>query len=121
MDKKKKIAQDYLAKHPDAAKVYLKTGMKSWYSSEVTTVFFVNGEEPVHFYEGMSQGILLLPGRNVLDVAAGSTRPGILHKNVTTQVEPSKQEVEAEPGKSYTLGFNFKEEHYVFEEKAAKA
>ena len=116
MNNRKKTADDFLSAHPDAARVYLKTGMKGMLSSEETTIFSVNDQDPVFFYENRTQGVLLLPGKNVIEVAYGQTRPGILHKNVTTQITPSKQELEIEAGKRYRLGFNMDEKSYMFEE-----
>lgn len=113
---KRDQADAFLASHPDAARVYLQTGMKGL-TSDATTVIDVDGEAPVHFYEGRKQGILVEPGKRVLNVAYAWTRPGILHKNVTTEVEPSRQEVEVEAKKSYILGFDKKAEAFVFTEK----
>lgn len=110
-------ADAFLSEHPDAARVFLQVGMKGL-SSDAITVISVDDNAPVFFSEGRKQGVLLAPGRHILEVAYAWTRPGILHKNVTTQVEPSRQEVEAEARKTYKLDFNREEEEYVFEEIA---
>lgn len=119
INRKKGDALQYKREHPEAATVYLKTGMASLFTSETITVLEVNGAEPVLFYEGTKQGFFLLPGKSVIEVECSWTRPGVVHKNVTTQIAPSKQEVEAEAGKQYRLGFDREAKTYVFEELAA--
>ena len=117
---RKAKAEQYLSEHPDAAKVYLQNGMKGL-THEATTVISVNDEPPQLFYEKMKQGVLLLPGTNILEVTYAWNKPGILRKNVTTTYEASKQEVEVEPGKNYRLGFDRDAESYTFEELPAPA
>ena len=68
------------------------------------------------FVEGMNYGIYLKPGNRELTVRAISTRPGILHKRVTTVWGPMKINVNIEPEKRYELRFDKKEEQFsVFE------
>ena len=116
MAKKQAVVDAFLAEHPEASKVFLSTGIKGL-SSDQMTVLGVDGEPPMLFYDGRRQGVVLLPGQHVVEVAYGWTRPGLLHKNVTTQVEPSKQEVEIEARREYLLSYDRDGEHYVFEEK----
>lgn len=119
IQRKKDDAEQFQRDHPEASKVYLKTGMTGLLTSEEVTILGVNDNEPVLFYEGLKQGFFLMPGKSVIEVSCSWTRPGVLHKNVTTEVAPSKQEVEAEAGKAYRLGFDRDAETYVFEELTA--
>lgn len=118
MQGQKNKTDQFQIEHPDAARVYLRAGVKDIYFGGTMTVFHVDGEEPIRFHEslGLKEGVLLLPGKRVLDVAYGWSRPGIVHKSVTTQIAPSKQEVEPEAGKSYKLTFDRSEKVYVFKE-----
>ena len=116
--KKKAAAEAFLAAHPDAAKVFTKMGLWGLYGE--LTAIGVDDQPPTEFYEGLmaGQGFLLLPGGHVVEATYAWTRPGILHKTVTTRIGPSKLEVVAEPGKRYRLSFNRREEQYRFEELA---
>jgi hypothetical protein len=118
MKKKKAEQEEFLRTNPGAAKVYTKLGIGSLYSAEAITVTGVNDESPMMFYDGLwnGQGFFLLPGTSVVDVEYARTRPGILYKTVTTRTGPTRQELTAEANKRYRLGFNRKEECYVFEE-----
>jgi hypothetical protein len=111
MNKKKNAAAKFLAEHPTAARVYIKGAAQG-----ALTVISVNNERPVTFIEGMKSGFFLLPGENVLELTYQWTRPGVLHKTVTTTVGPNKIKVTAETEKSYNIGYNKKEETYNFEE-----
>ena len=50
----------FLAKHPDAAKVYLV--QRIGIASHTTVVYLVNGEKPVMFMEGIKTGFYVTPG-----------------------------------------------------------
>lgn len=121
MQGKKEKTEQFRRDHPEAATVYLRTGLKDIYFAGTMAVFDVDDEEPIRFYEGMGlkEGLLLLPGKRVLNVSYGWSRPGIIHKTVTTQIAPSKQEVEPEAGKTYRLTYDRKENVYVFSEMTA--
>lgn len=121
MQGQKEKTEQFQRDHPEAARVYLRTGIKDLYFGGTMTVFNVDDEEPIRFHEGLGlkEGLLLLPGKHTLEVAYGWSRPGLVHKTVTTQIAPSKQEVEAEAGKTYRLTFDRSEKVYVFSEMTA--
>ncbi len=112
MKKKKAQAADFHAAHPNAAKVYITGVMQG-----SLTVLSVNDDVPNNFYEGTKQGFFLLPGANVIEVQYTWSKPGIVHKTVTTTVGPNKIKVEAEPYKVYTINYDKSEEQYIFREE----
>ena len=118
MKKKKAEQEAFASANPTAAKVYTKLGLGDIFSSEAVTVVAVNDGPPTPFYDGIKegQGFFVLPGKSVIDVEYARTRPGILHKTVTTRTGITKQEIDAQPGKRYRLGFNREGEHFVLEE-----
>lgn len=104
-----------LSEHPDAARVTIKN--VNWlFFTRTTTVLSVDGKEYAKFVKGFSVGFYLTPGVHELTVSFSKTRPGILHKQVTTIYDPVKISVTAEAGKEYRIYFNHKTEQYVFEE-----
>jgi hypothetical protein len=109
--KKKNNAAAFLNQHPDAARVYIAGA-----AAGTLTVLSVGDDRPNTFIEGVKQGFFLLPGENTLEAQYTWSRPGVLHKTVTTTVGPAKIKVTAEAGKSYQLRFDKKEETYSFTE-----
>jgi hypothetical protein len=110
--RKKKInASVFLEKNPDAARVYIVGA-----ASGTLTVLSVGGDVPNTFVEGIKQGFFLLPGESVLDVQYTWSRPGVLHRVVTTTVGPTKIKVTADARKSYDIRYDKKAEEYVFTE-----
>lgn len=110
----KKKAQQYLQAHPDAAKVMLIQKIAG-IVSESLVIISVNGEKPVMFTEKGKSGFYALPGENTIELSYSWTRPGVLHKNVTYTIDPGKQQITVEAGKSYGIRYDRDEEHYVFE------
>lgn len=114
MRKLQDTSADFLKRHPEAAHVFLTH--RGFVVSEVVTIYTVNGENPVHFHEEGKSGVLLLPGKNSVEVSWAHNRPGVLHKNVTTTTDVVEKILDVEPNKSYLLGFDRKEECFTFEE-----
>jgi hypothetical protein len=114
MRKMKASGEEFLATHPDAAKVYLTT--KTFITSEAVTVYSVNGDGPVKFMEGMKTGFYLLPGTSSVEVCYSYTRPGLLHKNVTSTTDVVKKDLVVDAKKSYLLGFDRSEDVFTFVE-----
>ena len=110
----KDTSADFLKRHPDAARVFLVH--RGFISSEAVTVYTVNDEAPVLFYEEGKSGVFMAPGKNAVQVSWAHNRPGVLHKNVTTTTDVVEKILEVEPNKSYLLGFDRKEECFTFEE-----
>ncbi len=109
----------FTEEHPQAAKVSVKAN-KIGIIVENLNVLSVNGEQPLIYQEKLiNTGFYLLPGKNILEVSYDLSRPGILHKRVTTYYDPCKIEVEAEPNKEYKLSYDRKKEEYEFEEVKA--
>lgn len=111
MKKAKKTAGDFEAQNPTAARVILMGVVTG-----TITVNSVNEEPPVFFQDGVRHGFFLLPGENVVNVEYSWTRPGIVHKTVTNVIGPENIKLAAEPGKTYHLEYNKKEERYEFTE-----
>ncbi|MDR3295023.1 MAG: hypothetical protein LBT26_04210 [Clostridiales Family XIII bacterium] len=111
MRKKKRKAEAFLEQHPEAAKVYITGAVKGTLS-----VLSINDGAPDTFFEGVKQGFFLLPGENVLELSYSWTRPGVLHKTVTTTIGPTKIKVTAETEKSYHISYDKKDETYSFAE-----
>lgn len=111
MKKVKKTAGDFATKNPTAARVFLK-GM----ITGAITVNSVNGEPPVFFQEGVRTGFFLLPGESVVNLEYSWSRPGVIHKSVTTTVGPENIKLTAQPRKTYHLEYNKNEEQYEFTE-----
>lgn len=57
-----------------------------------------------------------MPGDIVLRVTYSYTRPGVLHKTVTTTWGPAKVNLHLEANKEYALTFDKKEEEFKLEE-----
>lgn len=105
---------DFLSKHPDAAKIYLTT--KALITSEAVRVHSVEGQKPHDFVDSGKTGFYVVPGRSNVQISYTYTRPGVLHKNVTTTTDVVDKVLETQPRKSYLLGFNRKAENFTFEE-----
>lgn len=112
---KKKSNQKWLAQNPTAVKMFLSAKSDLIHSNGLR-IISVDGAAPVYFYEGTKQGIYVLPGNRLVESTFSTTRPGILHKTVTTEYGPTKQELEIEAGKTYNYSFDLKEERYELEE-----
>jgi len=106
--------QNFLKVHPDAAKIYLT--VKALITSEVVTVFGVDGEGPQLFAEGAKSGFYVIPGSRIVEMSYTYSRPGVLHKNVTQTYGPVKKELAVEASKTYRLGFDRDQETFTFEE-----
>lgn len=92
---------NYLAKYPDAVKVWMKTTNMLIVNSKVS-VYTVDGEVPAYF----NGGCYVKPGKSVLNVQYEAERPGITHRKVTTYTDRVNVEVDLEPNKEYTLLFD---------------
>ncbi|CAM3641209.1 hypothetical protein ERUR111494_04615 [Erysipelothrix urinaevulpis] len=119
MRKAKAKKDGFLDLHPDAARLILN--QKGFISSTIISVHEVNNEavqeniavmgklqtkESQYFSEKMTHGLLLKPGVNKLLVSYENTRPGIMHKSVTTYSDPEYVEIECKANTRYRLNFN---------------
>ena len=68
------------------------------------------------FVEGTKIGLYVLPGRRVIEATFTSSRPGVVHKTVTTSYGPAKVEVQVESRKAYAFSFNEESKSFEFEE-----
>jgi hypothetical protein len=106
---------EYLEKHPGASRVFMK--YKNFLIvQEAVSVAAVNDEAPVLFTEKTKSGFYVKPGENKVLLGYSHTRPGIMHKTVTTTYGPVERELNIAPHKTYSLSFNRKTEEFVFEE-----
>ena len=112
-----KNANKFLQENPGASKLFTKNKSIGITSQSIEILKVDDNEKSFSgFVEGMNYGIYLKPGNRELTVRAISTRPGILHKRVTTVWGPMKINVNIEPEKRYELRFDKKEEQFsVFE------
>lgn len=104
----------WLEENPTAVKVYMPTMSASGISVGTMEVESIDGEEPRFFTEGMKRGFYLLPGTHVITSTFTKTRPGVVHRSVSTVFGPTKQEVEVKAGESYYYDFDTKTNTYTF-------
>lgn len=105
----------WLDAHQGAVKVSLDNGT-NLITQKSMQVNVVSGEAAVFFDKGFYT-VYSMPGDIVLDVTYIYTRPGVLHKNVTTTWGPAKVELHLEAEKEYKLKFDRKQENFFLEEK----
>lgn len=111
-----KNANKFLQENPGASKLFTKNKSIGITSQTIEILKVDDNESSSVFVEGMKYGIYLKPGNRELTVRATSTRPGILHKRVTTVWGPMKINVNIEPEKTYELRFDKKEEQFSIHE-----
>lgn len=105
----------WLSSHPGAVMVSLETG-NNWITEKDLSARVVSGEAAM-FIEKGRYAIWSMPGDTVLEVTYTYTRPGVLHKRVSTTWGPTKVALHLERDKQYALTFNKKEEAFTLEEK----
>ncbi len=113
LKKKKGDINKWLENNPGAVKVFLET-KSNLVKNNTIQILSVDGKDPVLFYEATKVGFYLLPGTHVVESVFSSTRPGVLHRNVTTTYSPVKNELTVERDKTYTYTFDAKEQTYEF-------
>lgn len=111
-----KNSNKFLQENPGASKLFTKNKSIGITSQTIEILKVDDNESSSVFVEGMKYGIYLKPGNRELTVRATSTRPGILHKRVTTVWGPMKINVNIEPEKTYELRFDKKEEQFSIHE-----
>jgi len=114
LNKVKALNQKFLAKYPDAAKIYLT--YKALITSEAVTVHTVDGGAPIFFSEGVKSGFYTVTGSHEVLMSYSHSRPGVMYKMVTKTYGPEKREILTEPNKIYKLSFDRKDETFVFDE-----
>ena len=108
--------EDFLKQHPDASKVFLSS-KNFLIIQDGVVVGTVNDDYPILFSEGFAKGgFYAKPGGNKVMMTYTHTRPGIMHKTVTTTYGPTERELNIEPNKTYQLSFDRKAEEFVLEE-----
>ena len=100
----------WLAVHPNAVKIELSSG-NNVITQKQLYARVISGEAAI-FNEKAKYIVCADPGDIVLEVTYTYTRPGVLHKNVTTTWGPAKVELNVERGKDYLLSFDKKEEQF---------
>lgn len=111
-----KNSNKFLQENPGASKLFTKNKSIGIITQTIEILKVDDNESSSVFVEGMKYGIYLKPGDRELTVRATSTRPGILHKRVTTVWGPMKINVNIEPEKTYELRFDKKEEQFSIHE-----
>lgn len=111
----KKALTKWLAEHPNAVKIELSSG-NNIITQKQLYARVISGEAAI-FSEKAKYIVCADPGDIVLEVTYTYTRPGVLHKNVTTTWGPAKVELNVEKGKEYLLSFDKKEEQFKLSSK----
>ena len=111
-----KNSNKFLQENPGASKLFTKNKSIGIITQTIEILKVDDNESSSVFVEGMKYGIYLKPGDRELTVRATTTRPGILHKRVTTVWGPMKINVNIEPEKTYELRFDKKEEQFSIHE-----
>ena len=114
MKKRKQGYEKWLSEHPDAVKIYLTTDFNAITSKTLSGRILSPNAYPKIAYEGTKSVIYALPGTVDVELTYSYTRPGVLHKNVTTTWGPTKLSLEVEKGKTYSLTFDKNEETFKF-------
>lgn len=112
----KNAKEKWLAAHEGAVKVSLETDGHNFITSKEIYARVVSGEAAV-FLEKTRYAVWAMPGDVELEVTYTYTRPGVLHKKVSTTWGPTKVAIHVEAGKEYALRFDRKEEMFRLEEK----
>ena len=116
--KNKKQQGNFLEEHPNAARIFYAA--RGSITSEIITIYTVNGENPVLFTEKMKPGVYAVPGEVELNLSFTYTRPGVMYKTVSETLGPLDLAVEVEANKDYMLSYDRKKEEFIFEEKKTK-
>lgn len=109
------VLQEWLSKHPDAAKVFYNT---NFVGLGQISIHSVDEDAPLFFHEGFKAGFYVAPGDHVVESSYTFSRPGIFYRRVSTTYGPSKQEITVESSKRYLYKFDRKTESYSFTEIA---
>ena len=110
-----KALTKWLAEHPNAVKIELSSG-NNVITQKQLYARVISGEAAI-FNEKAKYIVCADPGDIVLEVTYTYTRPGVLHKTVTTTWGPAKVELNVERGKDYLLSFDKKEEQFKLSSK----
>ena len=102
--------------NPDAALIYCGTTQSGIKTVELRIHTIDSVTHTDWFNEGLRLAYAVTAGTHTIEASATTSRPGILHKTVNEIFGPAKLEVEVEPRKKYTLGFNVKENEFTFTE-----
>lgn len=113
--KMKNKTKKYLEENPTASKIIILTSTFLGDFSDNLDVVKVDGKKPNIFCEKMKRGILVLPGKHVVEAEASWTSKK-LFKTVHTSTGHKKLEIEVEAKKCYSLKYNTEEKKFVFEE-----
>lgn len=110
-----KALTKWLAEHPNAVKIELSSG-NNVITQKQLYARVISGEAAI-FNEKAKYIVCADPGDIVLEVTYTYTRPGVLHKTVTTTWGPATVELNVEKGKDYLLSFDKKEEQFKLSSK----
>lgn len=105
--------QEWLSKHPGAAKVFYNT---NFVGLGQISIHSVDEDAPLFFHEGFKAGFYVAPGDHVVESSYTFSRPGIFYRRVSTTYGPSKQEITVDASKRYLYKFDRKDESYSFTE-----
>lgn len=111
----KNKAKKYFTENPNASKIIIFTSTFLGDFSDNLVIANVDGEKPNIFYEKTKSGILILPGKHIIEVEASWTRKKVF-KRVHTSTGYKKLEIEVEAKKIYSLKYNTEEKRFIFEE-----
>ena len=105
-----KRVKEFLANHPDAAKVMLRTTARNLLKMSSVTIEEVDGNKPILTNEGMTGVLLLTPGRHKLSMYA--QYDSALSKNNLSDTKTMWVEVVAHG--VYSISYDSKEDVFLF-------
>ncbi len=115
MKKNKSAKEDFLAQHPDAAKIYAMR--KGVVTSDTLTIHLVDDALPVALTEAGANGIYIAPGEHKIQISSTYTRPGVMYRSVSQSTGTVDKIVTIKPYAEYDLTFDRKEGTFSFDER----
>ncbi len=107
-------SEQYLAKYPNAARIYTKSG--GIIVHDTMAIYQVDGEYPCNFSDSSGSGTYAKPGTIRIICEYTWTRPGVMYKSVTKSTGETTLELEIKPRRRYSLTFNKKTSEFKFDE-----
>jgi len=137
-------ADDFLSRHPDAARVYETSGAANALKSQIalddqisicrvdgilcggfdgpTNEDIVKAKANPHLaadlFARQSDHVLIVPGQHTISLAAQHSRPGVVYKTVATTYGPVDYVIDLQPGRSYQLSFDRNSQSFAIAERA---
>lgn len=111
----KNAKKNWLSTHEGAVKIALDTGSNVITQKDMR-VNVISGEASVFIERAGKYAVYAMPGDVVLEVTYTYTRPGVIHKTVSTTWGPAKLELHVEKNHEYKLVFDRDAENFFLKE-----